>query len=160
MRGCLTLLLGILVGIGAMLYFWPKQPAGRALPASSDVRVFVSDRYLSSLVQRHASSIDLPQVSDVHILSSPPAVLIATAQLSVGPISAPTSMELAPEIENGRVHIRIVSSTIAGIPIPDQFAGIVEGQINAAAGNVNTGAARITGVKVTARGLQITANAK
>lgn len=160
MRGCLTLVLGILIGTAGMLYFWPKQPTGTALPASSDVRVFVSDRYLSRLVQRHASSIQLPQVRDVHIRSAPPAGLIATAQLSVGPISAGATMELAPEVQAGRVRMRIVSSTVAGIPIPDQLAGIVESQMNAATGNVSTNGARITGVRVTARGVQITANAR
>lgn len=157
MRGCLTLVLGFLLGAGLMLYWWPRPPHGVALPASADLRATVSDSYLTRLVATRAAGIQFPTVTHVQVLSNPPATLVVDANVSAATVTAPLVMALQPVAQNGRVQVQVVSASLAGIPVPAQLTGIVEEQINHAVNRVAGTDARITGVLITGQGMTVTA---
>lgn len=157
-RGCFTLILGILLGAGTMLYLWPRPPDGVSPPASSDVRVFVSDRYLAQAVAQRLSTVTLPSVSNVHVASDPPNSLVVSMRLSAGPLSAPAALQVAPSVENGQVRTNFVASQVAGIPIPSQLGGFVTNAINSRTDALLHGSVTVTGIRVEPTGLEIWAN--
>jgi serine/threonine-protein kinase len=157
-RGCLTLLIGFALGAGLVLWWWPHQPTGVALPASADVRVFISDSYLSRAVQQRVAGMTLPEIHNVRVLSSPPAALLVNADLTVGPFTAPSSMEVQPVASGGGVQVQIVESHIAGIPIPSQLTGFLQDAINGETQHALSTHSRVTGVAVRPDGVEILAD--
>jgi hypothetical protein len=130
MRGCLTLLIGFLVGAGLMLVWWPQPPSGVSPPRSSDLRIVISNAYLARTVQRRVSGMRLPSVDHVRIASHPPTSLVMRVDLSLGLVSAPAALELAPVATNGHIQTQLVSSEVVGVPIPPPLAGFVTDAIN------------------------------
>lgn len=158
LRGCLILVLGFALGAGLMLWWWPHQPQGVALPASADLRIHISDTYLSRTVQAHVAGMTLPTIQHVQVRSSPPAALIVTADLGAGPVSAGSSMEVQPIAAGGSVQIQIVSTHIAGIPIPSQLTGFLQDAINSNTHRLLNAQTRITGVTVQPDGVEVLAS--
>lgn len=158
MRGLFLLLIGFLLGVGLMLWWWPRIPAGSVLPQRSDIHITVADRYLSRLVEQKVAGIDLPRISHVAITSNPPGALAARADASLGPISAPVSMLLHPVVENGGVHLRIVSTQVGAIPLPAPLSGAIEQSVNASLDQTLRSGARVIGITVLPQGLDIFLN--
>ncbi len=157
MRGCLTLLVGMVVGGAIMAFSWPTTPAGFALPQSSDVRVSLSNGYLTRTAQARLSSTGIVSIHELRVRSAPPA-LVVRADASIGPISAPITVELQPVAVGGVVQVRIIATHIGVVPVPNVFTGLVTGSINDSLRHTLRANATVTGVAATQRGLDITAN--
>lgn len=157
MRGCLTLLVGIAVGVAIMVFSWPTTPAGSALPQQSDARVSLSDGYLTRAVQVRLSSTGIVSIRGVQVRSAPP-VLVVRADAGVGPFSVPISVELQPIAATGAVQVRIIATHIGVVPVPNVLTGLVTGSINDSLRRTVGARAKVTGVTVTRSGLDITAN--
>lgn len=157
MRGCLTLLVGIVVGIAVMAFSWPTIPAGSALLPGSDVRASLSDRYLTRTVQERLSATGIISVRGVQVRSAPPT-LVVRATASIGPLSAPITVELEPFAAGGDVRVRIIATHIGSLPVPGVLIGLVTGSINDSLRHSLGANARVTGVNVTRPGLDIAAN--
>lgn len=158
MRGLFLLLIGFVLGAGLMLWWWPRIPAGSALPQRSDVHITVADRYLSRLVEQKVAGIALPRISHVTITSNPPGALVARADASLGPVSAPVSMLLHPVVENGGVHLQIVSTQVGALPLPAPLSGAIEQSVNASLDQTLRSGARVIGIAVLPQGLDIFLN--
>lgn len=158
MRGCLTLILGFLLGAGLMLYWWPQQPRGVVAPKAADLRVTISDSFLAREVQSHLAGQTAPAVSNVRINSIPPAALVVDADLSAGPVSTGASTEVQPVISGGQIQVNVISSRVAGIPIPSQLTGVLRDAINGRLSNLLGADARATGVRVLPAGIEIDAD--
>jgi hypothetical protein len=154
-RGFLTFVIGFIGGAGLMLALWPHPPVGVPNARSSDLRIFISDVYLARMVERRVSGINLPTVTDVRIASHPPTSLIMRVDLSIGPLSAPATLELAPVVESGQMQTRLVTTEVAGIPIPPQLAGFVVATINSRIAQLPGTGGQVTGVRILASGLEI-----
>jgi len=113
-----------------MLAWWPHPPGGVSAPRSSDLRIFISDAYLARVVERRLSGIPVPSVDKVRIASNPPQSLIVRVGLTLGLLSAPAALELMPVARNGHVQTLLVSTEVAGIALPPQLTGFMEGAIN------------------------------
>jgi hypothetical protein len=157
-RGCLTLIIGLIAGAGLMLAWWPKQPSGTVSPRAADLRVTISDAYLARTVQARVAGYSVPQVRHVRVASLPGVALVVSADLTVGPLSAPASVEMQPYPANGQVQVRIISTRVAGIPIPSQLTGVIADAIDSSARGLMDRHAHVTGVTVTPTGIQLSAN--
>lgn len=158
MRGCLTFVIGLLLGAGLVLLQWPHDPKGVRAPSASDVHVVISDTYLARLVQQRSGSIAFPQVRNVVITSVPPAVVVVRADLLAGPVSTPSSLEVQPIAEGGTIDMRILSSHVAGIPVPPLLTSILQDAINRAARRAITPRVHIVAVRVRPEGVDVYAD--
>jgi hypothetical protein len=158
MRGVLTLMLGFVVGSGLMLSFWPHPPVGIAAPRSSDLRIFISDRYLARTIQDRFAGGAIPAVGDVQVESAPPTSLVIRLHVSLGPLSLPAALELAPVAEHGSINVSVVSTDLAGVSIPGQLTVFVSSVINRQVNAVLHQAGRVTGVKILPAGIEVFAN--
>jgi LmeA-like phospholipid-binding len=140
-----------------MVFSWPTTPAGSALPQRSDVRVSLSDGYLTRAVQARLSSTGIVSIHGLQVRSAPPA-LVVHADAAIGPVSAPISVELQPVATGGAVQVRIIATHIGAVPVPNVLTGLVTGSINDSLRHTLGARATVTGVAVTQRGLDITAN--
>jgi hypothetical protein len=140
-----------------MAFSWPTTPAGSVLPQRSDVRVSLSDGYLTRAVHARLSSTGIVSIHGLQVRSAPPA-LVVHADASIGPISAPISVELQPVATGGAVQVRIIATHIGVVPVPNVLTGLVTGSINDSLRHTLGTHAAVTGVAVTQRGLDITAN--
>jgi hypothetical protein len=157
MRGCSILIVGIVVGAGAMALAWPTTPAGTTVPRSADVHVSLANGYLTRIVQARLSSTGIVSIRGVQVQSAPPA-LVVRANAGIGPFSAPITAELQPFVVAGDVQVRIIETHVGVIPIPSVLTGLVTGSINGSLHHTLGTNAIVTGVAVTPRGLDITAN--
>jgi hypothetical protein len=155
----LTLLVGFVLGAALLLPWWPNPPApGVPPPRSWDVRVTVVDAYLSRLADRRAATISVPTIRHVVISSSPAKLLVAGADVSVGPVGAPVTLELQPVAQSGEAQVRVISAHVGAIPIPVVFLGVIRDAINSSTRHLLSAGARITGVTVIPGGLEIYAS--
>src|SRR5947209_6570112 len=107
MRGCLTLLVGIVMGIGMMALAWPATPASSHLPQRADVRVSLGNAYMTRIIQARLSSTGIVSVHVLEVRSTPPALMVR-ATAGIGPFSAPITVELQPVAVGGHVQMRII----------------------------------------------------
>lgn len=157
MRGCLTLLIGIGVGVAIMAFAWPTTPRGSTLPPDPDVHVSLGDGYLTRIVRARLASTGVLSIHGLQVRSAPP-VLVVRAEASVGPLSAPITAELQPIAASGDVQVRIIATHVGIIPVPNVLMGLVASSINGSLHRALGRHATVTGVTTTARGLDITAN--
>ena len=157
MRGCLILIVGIVVGAGVMALAWPSTPAGTTIPQSADVHVSLANAYLTRIVQARLSSTGIVSIRGVQVRSAPPA-LVVRANAGIGPFSAPVTVELQPIVVAGDVQVRIIATHIGVVPIPHVLTSLVTGSINGSLHHTLGTNAVVTGVVTTPRGLDITAN--
>lgn len=157
MRGCLLLLLGFVAGAGLMLWWWPQQAHGIVRPQAADLQVTISDGYLSRAIQQRLGGLTLPSVKNVAVRSVPHRSLLVGLDLAAGPVSAPVSIEVQPVAANGTIDLRVISTRVAGIPIPAQITGLVSTAINDSTRVHLRANTRVTGVDVTATGLEVLA---
>ena|SRR5437763_1721728 len=155
MRGCLTFIVGLLIGAGVMAFWWPKVPAGQSVPQQADIHIRISDSYLSHLVQPQASGLGF---TDVVVTSVPPSELVARGNLTVGPVTLPAALSFQPVAVNGALHVNLVEAQVAGIPLPGQLVPVVAGRINSAINQRVGKQAAVQSVRVTPSGLDVTAN--
>jgi hypothetical protein len=137
---------------------WPHPPAGIAAPRTSDLRVFISDRYLSRAIQNRFSADSIPSVGDVHVVSAPPSSLVVRLQASIGPLSLPAALELAPVAQAGSINVRVVSTALGGLSIPGQLTPFISSVINGRVKAVVAHSARVTGVTILPAGIEVFAN--
>jgi hypothetical protein len=156
-RGILLLLLGFVAGSAMMLALWPRTPAGMAAPRTSDLRVFISDRYLARSIQNRFTG-SIPSIGDVQVASAPPGSLVVRLQLGLGPLSVPADVELAPVAQNGSIDVSVVSTGLAGVSIPGQLTPFISSVINGRVNAVVSGTARVTGVTILPAGIEVFAN--
>ena len=159
MRGCLLLVIGFVTGAALMLLWWPKQPTPRAgPPMPADLRLTLSDAFIARELQRRFTAISFPTVTHVGIGSVPPVGLAVRADIGAGPVSAPLSMEVQPVAEHGQVAISIISTHLAGIPIPSQLTGFLADIINSRAHNLLGSETRVVRVRTVPGALEILAD--
>lgn len=157
MRGCFTLIVGILLGVALMVISWPTTPRGSTLPQGSDVRVSLSNSYLTRIVEARLARNGIISIRGLQVRSAPPA-LIVRANVGLGPLAAPITVELQPLAAGGEVQVRIIATHIGVIPVPNFLTGLVTGSINDSLRHILGANATVTGVTSTPRGLDITAD--
>jgi hypothetical protein len=157
MRGCLTLFVGIGMGVGIMALAWPATPSTSTLPQNADVRVSLRNAYLTRIVQARVSSTGIVSIHGLQVLSAPPA-LVVRGNAGFGPFSAPITVELQPVAASGTVQVRVIATHIGIVPIPTVLTELVAGSINDSLRRTLARKAIVTGVTVTPRGLDISAN--
>ena len=157
MRGCLTFVVGLLLGVGLMLYWWPKAPAAESVPASSDIRIHLSDRYLGHLVQSRVSSMG---VTGVSVSSAPPQTLIAQGTLGLAIVSAPIAIQFQPVAQGGTLQVKVVDVRVGSIPLPGQLIPLIAGSINSSVRSRLGTKAVVQSVQVTPTGLDVEANSR
>lgn len=140
-----------------MALAWPTTPAGSTLPQNADVRVSLGDAYLTRIIQARLSSTGIVSIRDLQVQSALPALLVR-ANASIGPVSAPVNVELQPVASGGDVQVRIIATHVGAVPIPNVLTGLVAASINDSLHHTLGAHATVTGVTVTPRGLDITAN--
>jgi hypothetical protein len=140
-----------------MAVAWPTTPAGSTLPQASDVRVSLSNAYLTRVAQARLSSHGILSIRGLQMRSAPP-LMIVRAEAGIGPFSAPITVELQPVATSGNVQVQIVTTHIGVVPVPSVLTGLVAGSINDSLRHALGAKATVTGVRVTTRGLDITAN--
>lgn len=140
-----------------MVVWWPAIPTGAILPQRSDVRISLSDGYLTRIVQARLSGNGIVSIRDLQVRSAPPD-LVVRANAALGPLSAPITVELQPLAAGGDVQVRIVATHLGVVPIPNVLTGLVTGSINDSLRHTLRANASVTGVAATPRGLDITAN--
>jgi hypothetical protein len=162
MRGCLTLIVGLVIGAVAVWFLWSQSTApvakGIVAPQRSDVHAVLSDAYLSRLVNDAAQGSSIVSLRNVHLSSNPPGALVAQAEGTLGPLTVPVSAEVAPSARNGSVHVTLLSTRVGAVPIPTAFTGLVEAQVNQAVRNTLGGSVRVVAVDVVPQGLEVYAN--
>lgn len=157
MRGCLLLLVGLVVGVVVAAVRLPGPATVSTLPARPDVRIELSDGYLTKKVRARLSSTGIVSVHALEVGSAPPD-LVVRAEVGLGPLTAPVTVELRPLAVAGEVQVRITATHIGPIPVPNALTGLVTGSINDSLRHILGGQARVTGVMTTQAGLDITAN--
>jgi hypothetical protein len=157
MRGCLTLIVGIVAGLALTAYWWPRVPAGVNPAPRSDITLTVSDGSLARLIQRRVAGMTAPSIQGVTVTSAPPNALVTRAQVVLGPVSSSAAVEVQPVAVNGGIQARVLSSTIAGLPMPPPLLQAIETEINRSMHGLLPADARVTGVAVRPAGLEITA---
>lgn len=158
MRGCLLLIVGFALGAGLVFYWWPRIPAGQPVPAASDVRIIISDGFITRAVQQRVAGMTLPSIQQVRVTSNPPSTILVHIDLTTAQVSAPAALEIQPIAENGQIQVHVVSTNVAGIPVPPPLAGFVADAINSHSGHVLGDNARVTGVEVVPGAVEILAN--
>lgn len=158
MRALLILAAGFLIGVAALLFFWPQPPSGVSAPPPSDVRVTISDTYLARVAASHIHALGPVAISKITLASSPPDELIARAAAGVGPLSAPVAIQLQPVARGGTVQVRLITVRIGDIPIPGTLAGVLGSTINSRLRSLLGHRASVVAVRVVPAGLQVYAN--
>lgn len=158
MRGCLTLLIGFILGVALLVYLSPRPPIGSAVPSSSDVRVAVSDGYLARRIQSAVTGVQLVSVQRVGVTSAPPNQLVVRAEINAEGLAAPAALALRPVAANGTIQVQITSSQVGQVPIPAALSNLAAGAADQAIKNVLPPGIRVVGTSVTPQGLVIVAN--
>jgi hypothetical protein len=162
MRGCLPLLLGLVAGAAAVWLLWAQSTTpvrrGVVAPQQSDVHAVLSTRYLSRLVNDGTQGAGVASLSHVRISTNPPGALVAQADATLGPLTVPVSAQVAPSVQNGSVHITLLSTHVGAVPIPTAFTGIVAAQVNAAVQRSLGSSVRVVAVDVVSQGLEVYAD--
>jgi hypothetical protein len=162
MRGCLVLLIGIIIGATAVWLLWaqssPPVQRGVVVPQHADLHVVLSNHYLTHLVNAQLPGSTLVTVHHVQISSSPPDTLDTQAQVSAGPLSVPVSAAVVPSVQSGAVHIALVSTHVGIVPIPSAFTGLLESTINNGVRQSVGRSVQVVGVDVRPQGLEVYAN--
>ncbi len=156
-RGFLLFGLGLLLGVIITGSTWPTTPKSRPLPKTFDIRVSISDGYLTRRIQRQVQYSSFVSIRGVQVTSSAP-LLVVDARAAIGPLSVPVSLELEPIASGANVRVRVVAGHVANIPVPGLLTGLLADDINDSLKRTVGQDATITGVIVTRRGLDITAN--
>jgi hypothetical protein len=158
-RSLVFLLIGIAVGVGYMVYAHPAAApaAGSAAPARSDVRVLLSDTYLGHVVQQRIG-VQGVTVNQARITSVPPNELVARAQVQLGPVLTPVTLQLQPVVQGGGLQFRALGGNINGIPLPAPAAQLMAAGINQSLQRAVGSSMRVTASRVMASGLEIWAN--
>lgn len=140
-----------------MVWWWPQQPSGIVQPQAADLRVIASDGYLARAIQQRVQGVTVPSVRNLAVRSVPHRSLLVQMDLVAGPISAPVSLEVKPLASNGDIQLQVIAARVGSIPIPSQITGLVTSAISDSS-RVRLGAnTHVTGVDVTAAGLEILA---
>jgi hypothetical protein len=155
MRGCLTFVVGVLLGAALMLYWWPKQPAAETAPQSPDLRIRLSDRYLARVIGTRVSGMG---VSGVSVSSAPPTTMIASGTLSLVVASAPVSLQVEPVASGGTIHVNVVDLRVGNLPIPGGLVPTIGDSINRSVRSRLGRNAVVRSVRVTPGGLDVTAD--
>ena len=152
MRGCLTLVVGFLIGAALMLYLWPRVPTGTSAPQRTDVRVTISYRYLSRLLASRLSGAGL--LTGIAVTSSPSHLLILHADAA----GVPVALSAQPVVVRGTVQVHLLSSSIGGVPVPPEIIAPLTGSIQSSLRHLLGTTSTVRAVSVQPNGVQIFAN--
>src|SRR5690348_12663564 len=154
MRGCLSFFVGVLLGAGLMLLWWPKIPAGQSLPESAGIRVQISNSYLSRVIESRTSGMGL---SDVTVTSIPPSTMVVKGTMSLAVVSLPVALRFQPLAENGTLQVHLVEAQVGNVPVPSQLIPVVANSINSSIRQRVGKNAHVEAVRVTPSGLAVAA---
>jgi uncharacterized protein YpmS len=154
MRGCLTFIVGVLLGAGLMLLWWPKIPAGQSMPQTAGIRIQISNSYLSQIIESRTSGMGL---SDVTVTSAPPSTMVVRGTLSVAVVSLPVTLQFQPVAVNGGLQVHLVEAQVGNIPLPGQLIPVIASSINSSIAQRVGKHAHVQAVRVTASGLEVAA---
>jgi uncharacterized protein YpmS len=157
-RGCLPLVLGFVLGVALMLVFWPKVPDATRVPSRNDVHVTISDKYLSRVITKRLHDAGLTTVSHLVVASSPSRLLVVNADISIAGISVPIALSAQPYVSKGQVQVRLLSTSVGGIPLPTQIIAPVSGSIQSSLHNLLGKTAVVKAVRVRPAGVEIFAD--
>lgn len=157
MRGCLTFIVGAVLGVGLMVYWWPKQPATVSAPASPDLRIQLSDRYLARLVEARVSGMG---VSNVSVSSALPGTLIAAGTLNFALATAPVSMQIQPVASGGTIQVNVIDLRVGSVPVPGGVVPAIGGSINSSVRSRLGRNTVVRAVRVTPGGLEVDADSR
>lgn len=148
--------LGLCIALLYALSAWPQKPAPHGFPVASDVRVDIASRYLGARLLGRTGVVVL---REPRVTALPDDSLRIHLNCGIGPISLPAGLVVQPTVRASRLRSAVLSARLAGLPVPRWLAQSI---LDASAGGSQTLPgldAAITGVRVTAHGLEIAANA-
>jgi hypothetical protein len=138
LRRLLTLLVGIVLGGGAVLLYMllvPAEPTARvatpvtqAPPANPPMSVTLGEPFLTALARDAlANAPELPPINDVRVESAHGELIVrGTLDVLGNPVAG--SATLRPTIDAGELHIEVVRTEFGQLPVP--LERVIEQQIN------------------------------
>ena len=160
MRGCLTFLVGIVLGAVLIGIWWQRTPLTVPGTQAADVQATIADGYLARRLEEQVAGAGgfSGMITHVTVQSSPPSTLVLGADASIGPLTAPVSLQVAPQAANGALQIQVIQANVGAVPVSGPLVDALLRAINQRSVQVLGSGARIVGVKVVPGGLEIDAN--
>src|SRR5262245_1091808 len=163
MRGCLLLVIGIVVGalmvVVVETFFVKPTPLAPAPPANADLVILFRNAFLTRELQTQVAQLSSPITLHnpaIQGQADGTMVVTGTATASNLPASVPVRVVAHPAVTNNQVTVQIVSAQLGTLKIPGNWLKPLEDQINA---NLNRTLAntqyRIVGVTTTVEGLVV-----
>jgi hypothetical protein len=168
MRGCLTLIVGIiigvvLVGLAEALLIKPV-PLAPAPSATSDVVILFQNAFLTRQLQAQAAQVETSVKLQNLAVQGQADQTLAVSGTATAPgtaLTVPVRVVVHPALNNGRVTIQIVTAQLGSLKLPSNWFQPLENQINA---SINRSLAntqyQIVGVSTTVEGLLVYVNVK
>jgi hypothetical protein len=163
MRGCLLLVIGIVLGVLLLAVFEvfvvKPAPLAQAPPANADMVILFRNQFLTRELQAQLSQVSSPiTVHNPTIQGQADGTMVVTgtATASGFPVTVPVRIVAHPSVANNQVSVQIVSAEVGTLKIPGNWLRPLENQINE---NLNRTLAntqyRIVGVSTTVEGLVV-----
>jgi hypothetical protein len=163
MRGCLLLVVGIVLGVLLLavvqVFVAKPAPLPAAPPANADLIILFRNEFLTRELQAQLSQVSSPIAvhnATVQGQADGTFVVTGTATASALPVSVPVRIVAHPLVANNQVTVQIVNAQVGTLKIPSNWLRPLENQINE---NLNRTLAntqyRIVGVSTTVEGLVV-----
>jgi hypothetical protein len=161
MRGCLSLFIGIVVGVVLLAVVETLVIAPSPLPApppsNADLNILFHKEFLTRELQTQVSQVNSPvSLRGLAIQGQADQTLVVTGT-AVAPgtsVSAPVRIVVRPSVVNNRVAVQIITAQVGTLKLPGDWFRTFESLINDDLNRTLTNTPyRIVGVSTTIEGL-------
>jgi hypothetical protein len=163
MRGCLLLVIGIVLGVlllaVAEAFVVKPAPLTPASSVNSDLVILFHNEFLTRELQAQVGQLSSPITlhnPTIQGQADGTMVVTGTATASALPVTVPVRIVAHPSVANNQVSVQIVNAQVGTLKIPGNWLRPLENQINE---NLNRTLAntqyRIVGVSTTVEGLVV-----
>lgn len=161
MRGCLTLIIGILLGVlilaATQILVVNPRPLPAPGPVTSDLVILFRNDYLTHQVQAQLEQTGTPiSPKGLTVQAEPGQIVILSGTGVVNGVSLgiPIRVVLRPALANNRVTITIAEAQVGSLKLPGEWFKSFESQINDSLNRTMASSAfRVVGVSTTVEGL-------
>ncbi|SRR5258708_38198765 len=163
MRGCLSLFVGIVVGVVLLAvvetFVITPSPLPAAPPSNADLNVLFHNEFLTRELQTQAAQVSSPvSLRGLAVQGQADQTLVVTGT-AVAPgtsVSVPARIVVRPSVVNNRVAVQIVTAQVGTLKLPGDWFRTFESQINDNLNRTLTNTPyRIVGVSTTVEGLVV-----
>jgi hypothetical protein len=161
MRGCLLLIVGVVLGVLVLaiiqIFVVSPNPLPQAPPSNSDLVILFRNDFLTRELQAQLAKVKSPISAQGLIVQAQADGTMAVAGTAVIPgvaASVPLRIIVRPQVANNRVAVSIVRADVGTLKLPGDWFQSFETQIN---DNINRTLAntpyKIVGTSTTVEGL-------